>query len=116
MLVRVLNGAEGDWLCSGRRKAIWPSAPIRVVSSVSCRNLTSISPDHGILFLDLSKVFDKVVRETLFGMRNGEINIETHLLGLGLSQAAAKHMAACIDKSGGLLREIGVPDVIAELV
>ena len=58
----------------------------------------------------------KVVCETLFGMRSGEINIETRLLGLGLSHTAAEHMGAYIDKCGGLLREIGVPDVIAQLV
>ena len=46
-------------------------------------------------WLNLSKAFDKVVRETLFGIRSGEITKETHLLGLGLSQAAAEHMAAC---------------------
>ena len=69
-----------------------------------------------ILFLDLSKAFDKVVRETLFGMRSGEINIETRLLGLGLPHTAAKHVGAYIDKSGGILREIGVPDVTAQLV
>ena len=68
------------------------------------------------MFLDLSKAFDKGVRETLFGMHSGEISIETRLLALVLSQAAAKHIAAHIDKSGGLLRDIGVPDVIAELV
>ena len=36
MLVRLLNSADGDWLCSGRRKAIRPSAPIRVVSDEDC--------------------------------------------------------------------------------
>ena len=69
-----------------------------------------------MLFLDLSKPFDKVVRETLIEMRSGEINIEAHLVGLGLTQAAARHMATSISESGGLLRELGVPDAIAELV
>ena len=62
----------------------------------------------GMLFLDLSKPFDKVVRETLIEMRSGEINIE---VGLGLTQAAARHMATTISESGGLLRELGVPDL-----
>ena len=68
----------------------------------------------GMLFLDLSKAFDKVVRETLTEVRGGEINIEAHLVGHVLTQAAAKHMATCISESGGLLRELGVPDVIVE--
>ena len=79
-----------------------------------CSRCSRLGKPAGILFLDLRKAFDKIVRETLFGC--GEINIETHLLGLGLSQAEAKHMAGHIDKSGGLLRETGVPDVIAKLV
>ena len=68
-----------------------------------------------MLCLDPNKAFDKEVRETLIEVRSGD-NIEHHLVGHGLTSAAAKHMATCTSESGGLRRELGVPDVIAEMV
>ena len=100
-------------------RQLLPTGTVRRASNLTKAFLSRCSrlgKPAGTLSLDLSKAFDKVVCEKLFGKRSGEINIETHLLGLGLSQAAAKHMAAYTDKSCGLLREIGVSDVIAELV
>ena len=55
-----------------------------------------------ILFMDLSKSFDKFVRQVAFGA-HGDINTMTDaLLRSGVDSAAASHLAPIVASSGGL--------------
>ena len=129
IVITVVNFGLLSWraMCLGRVDSHLTAGTVRL--HARSRTLTNISPDQSLPLPDAVVLANQLAfcfwtsarlltRSCVkhFGMGSGEIGVETHLLGLGLSEAAAEHMAAYIDKSGGLLRKIGVPDVIAELV
>ena len=70
----------------------------------------------GVLFLDLVKAFDKVVRETLFGVQCGDAEATAHLTELGLPPPVATTLTDYIMSSGGLLAELRVPVRVQRLV
>ena len=65
-----------------------------------------------ILFMDLSKAFDKLVRQVVFGVSGArgdtDMIIDT-LVRSGVDTAAASHLAPIIASSGGLLHQLKVP-------
>ena len=73
-----------------------------------------------VLFLDLEKAFDYALRETLLGW-TASVEVQTmeakcrYLEDLGLERIHAREMAAFIDRTGGILREVGVDIATASL-
>ena len=74
---------------------------------------------EAILFMDLSKASDKLVREVASGVSeaHGDIDMITDaLLKSGVDSVAASHLAPIVASSGGLLRQLRVPAHICNLV
>ena len=70
-----------------------------------------------LLFLDLEKAFDLVVREFVVGMPQGFSGDSTmHLQGLGLPFEEARKLADELEEDDTLLRRMGVDECVAELV
>ena len=70
------------------------------------------------LFIDLSKAFDKVVRETIFGLQAAQTRseVEERLMELDLEPRAVVPLTDYIWESGGKLHELGVPTHLVRLV
>ena len=69
--------------------------------------------------MDLSKAFDKLVRQVAFGATeaHGDIDMITDtLLRCGVDSVAASHLAPIVASSGGLLRQLKVPADICNMV
>ena len=67
-----------------------------------------------VVFIDLVKAFDRVLRELIFGFPQGVINREAHLLSLGLSAGQAAWVLQYLDKHGTVLERWGAdPKTIA---
>ena len=69
--------------------------------------------------MDLSKAFDKLVRQVVFGVSeaHGDINTITDtLLRSGVDMVAASHFAPIVASSGGLLHQLKVPAHICNMV
>ena len=69
--------------------------------------------------MNLSKAFDKLVRQVVFGVSeahgNTDVIIDT-LVRSGVDTAAASHLAPIIASSGGLLHQLKVPAHICNMV
>ena len=65
-----------------------------------------------MLFIDLVKAFDRIIREVVLGWSGAKTGV-AQLIEIGFPQAHAKDLAAEIDK-GAVLEQIGVhPHVVA---
>eukprot|EP00973_Karenia_brevis_P095746 12428939-Karenia_brevis.AAC.1 len=70
-----------------------------------------------ILFLDLIKAFDRVIRELVLGWPEDvpEDHV-AYLQSLGVSQSAAEYLADFIDKRGPLFTQWGIDPLVAQLI
>ena len=67
-----------------------------------------------VVFVDLVKAFDRILRELIFGFPQGVIDHLAHLLSLGLSDAQARWVLEHIAEHGTVLQQWGIdPKVIA---
>ena len=69
--------------------------------------------------MEVSKAFDKLVRQVAFGVNEalGDIDMITDtLLRSGVDSVAASHLAPIVPSSGGLLRQLKVPAHICNVV
>ena len=70
-----------------------------------------------VLFLDLTKAFDLVVREFVFGVRQGsESDIDEEIKALGLLPEDAKELARELSLHGSLLDQLGADPLVVQLV
>ena len=70
-----------------------------------------------ILFVDLSKVFDRVIREIALGIpTNLNGTLHQHLRGLGLSDRQAKWVAQFMAENGPILAQWGVHEATVALL
>ena len=72
-----------------------------------------------ILFLDLTKAFDKLVREMAFHLEAGsttEADLAAQLEQVGVEGTAASHLANYLMQHGGILQQIEVPEHLISLV
>ena len=69
-----------------------------------------------VLFLDLAKAFDLVVREFVFGVRQGfESDIDEEIKALGLLPEDAMELARELSLRGSLLDQLGAGPLVAQL-
>lgn len=71
-----------------------------------------------ILFLDLVKAFDRVVRELVLGWPSHVLPSDRlqYLIGLGVPPAAAEHIKTFIDEHGAAFDQWGVDKLVATLL
>ena len=69
-----------------------------------------------VLFVDLVKTFDKVIRELVFGIPPGVTDVNTHLSDLGLSMSQLNVVTSVIARHGSLFAMIGVDPRVIQLV
>ena len=70
-----------------------------------------------ILFLDLSKAFDKAVREIVLGMPpSGAGDVKQYLVSIGMPPIAAGWIADYLKKNGCLLKQWGVHPHVIRLI
>jgi len=70
-----------------------------------------------VLFLDLTKAFDLVVREFVFGVRQGsESDIDEEIKALGLLPEDALELAQELSLHGSLLDQLGADPLVVQLV
>ena len=70
-----------------------------------------------VLFLDLAKAFDLVVREFVFGVRQGsESNIDEEIKALGFLPEDAMELARELSLHGPLLDQLGADPLVVQLV
>ena len=68
-----------------------------------------------ILFMHLSKAFDKLVRQVIFGVNEaqGDIDTSTDILSnAGVDSADVSHLPPIIASNGGQLHQLKVPALI----
>ena len=102
----------GGVACSGANRGH------HVVSSFVERTATEKRP-AAILFLDLTKAFDKLVREMAFHLEAGsttEADLAAQLEQVGVEGTAASHLANYLMQHGGILQQIEVPEHLISLV
>ncbi|CAK0879178.1 unnamed protein product, partial [Prorocentrum cordatum] len=69
-----------------------------------------------IMFLDLVKAFDRVIREITLGWPAGVSDGEAYLMGLGLGRDQAQWIAAFVSVHGPLLEKWGVSPKVIRLL
>ena len=70
-----------------------------------------------VLFLDLAKAFDLVVREFVFGVRQGfESAIDDEIKALGLLPEDAIELARELSLQGPLLAQLGADPLVAQMI
>ena len=70
-----------------------------------------------VLFLDLEKAFDRVIREIVFGWpQNLEASHMDYLLSLGLPEDAAGWICSYIDSFGSVFAQWSVDDKVVALI
>ena len=74
-----------------------------------------------VLFIDLSKAFDHAIREVVTGWMSSACGMPREskvqlLVRLGMPSETASEVVDWIDRSGGLLRQLGVPAQTVRLV
>ena len=80
------------------------------------------STPGAILFVDVRKAFDVVIREFLFGIKGDEddieLTIERIVADLGLPKHVAEHLTEFLKARGGkgLIQDLEVPDYIVEML
>jgi len=76
-----------------------------------------LSLSYFILFLDLEKAFDRVIRELLLGLPSGlNADAVTYITNLGLSHDVATSIVHDIISKGQFLEQICVPEHIVKLM
>ena len=94
--------------CGGTKRKGTDLANHLVRSLIDFAGLFGLS--YFVLFLDLSKAFDFIVREIALGWMRKEVGEKHALLcRLGIPHASAAAIARQIDELGGVLQQIGVP-------
>ena len=69
-----------------------------------------------VLFVDLVKAFDRVIRELVFGIPPGVTDVNTHLKNLGFSAEQLNFVTSFIARHGSLFEVIGVHPRVIQLV
>ena len=69
-----------------------------------------------VLFVDLVKAFDRVIRELVFGVRPGVIDVSKRLRDLGLTLSQLKYVTSFIARHGSLFKVIGVHPRVVQLM
>eukprot|EP00973_Karenia_brevis_P050951 7074997-Karenia_brevis.AAC.1 len=70
-----------------------------------------------ILFVDLSKAFDRVVRELVMGIPPScKTSLLDYLASVGVPRKAAEWIDAYLKQHGPLLRQWGVPEQVVQLI
>ena len=69
-----------------------------------------------VLFVDLVKAFDRVIRELVFGIPPGVTDVNKHLSDLGLSMSQLNFVTNFIARHGSLFEVIGVHPRAIQLV
>eukprot|EP00973_Karenia_brevis_P075969 10554269-Karenia_brevis.AAC.1 len=70
-----------------------------------------------ILYVDLTKAFDRVVRELVMGMpRSCKMPLQEYLVTVGVPKQAAKWIDEYLRERGPLLKEWGVPEEVVNLI
>ena len=69
-----------------------------------------------VLFVDLVKAFDRVIRELVFGIPPGVTDVSKHLSDLGLSMSQLNFVTSFIARHGSLFEVIGVHPRVIQLV
>ena len=69
-----------------------------------------------VLFVDLVKAFDRVIRELVFGIPPGVTDVNEHLSDFGLSVSQLNFVTSFIARHGSLFEVIGVHPRVIQLV
>ena len=69
-----------------------------------------------VLFVDLVKAFDRVIRELVFGIPPGATDVSKHLSDLGLSMSQLNFVTNFIARHSSLFEVIGVHPRVIQLV
>ncbi|CAE8719304.1 unnamed protein product [Polarella glacialis] len=70
-----------------------------------------------VLFLDLEKTFDYIIREFLLGLPRGHVDPQMqHFLNIGLGQETTQELLNGIAQHGSVLYKLGVDPKVAALV
>ena len=101
--------------CGGARKKGTDLAHHVLQSFQEAAQLAGLS--SAILFVDLTKAFDLIVREIILGWpSDGMTDKISFLESVGLHKEAAEHFCAILDRDGPLLSQIGVPTHAVKLL
>jgi hypothetical protein len=70
-----------------------------------------------VLYVDLAKAFDRVVREIVMGIpRSCNLPLSEYLASIGIDRDASRWIADYLKDQGPLLQQWGVPDEVVELI
>ena len=69
-----------------------------------------------MLFVELVKAFDQVIRELVFGIPPGVTDVSKHLRDLELAETQLIFVASFIERHGSLFKVMGVHPRVVQLV
>ena len=69
-----------------------------------------------VLFVDLVKAFEQVIRELVFGIPPGVTDVSKHLRDLVLTETQLNFLTSFIARHGSLFKEMGVHPRVVQLV
>ena len=70
-----------------------------------------------VIFIDLSKAFDRAIRELVMGaMKGADVDTRSLFLKLGLTQVQAEELSNFIETKGPLLAQMGVDAKLIQLI